>query len=476
MKRLIYCLDGTSNKYDAAYPTNVVMMHKSIAEEDDNGIQQTTYYDEGVGTDVGQHVLGGALGFGLMNNILQAYEHLCRNYQTGDEIYIFGFSRGAYTARSFAGLIRLCSIIDVKKIEQELKQAKEFYEKRLLKDETNLGQLNAWRQKNCPLVCANDEDRKFRSNTIQGKQQTPDIVKIRYIGVWDTVKTIGVNANKYKWHDHSLSPHVEFARHAVALDERRKKFDVTEWDNIEELNQQISSEDGTNRPYNQMWFPGVHGSIGGGGPVKGLSDEAFQWIREGAKEAGLQFISSGDAEIFKLEPNSLAWLDNSIGTAQSFFGKIGGFISSSIVGLFGNIDRTGPNTLDEVSHTAIVRFFANSELLPEKKPYRPISLNRVSQILEQQTPPFNEVDYRALFENSKDDKLEDDEQKIVKISGNKYLVHTVIKADSLSSISKEYTGEYSNWKLIHEANQASIPNPDLIYIGQRIFIPFKLTR
>ena len=161
MKRLIYCLDGTTNTYDAAHPTNVVMTHKSIAKLSSEGIEQIPYYDEGVGTNVGQKFTGMAFGVGLMKNILQAYEHLCTHYEPGDEIYIFGFSRGAYTARSFGGLIGICGIVtDI--TDAKLEQARHFYENRLSSKQEDLTALREWRVLNSRAVAADLDDQEFR--------------------------------------------------------------------------------------------------------------------------------------------------------------------------------------------------------------------------------------------------------------------------------------------------------------------------
>ena len=469
MKRLIYCLDGTTNKYDSAYPTNVVMLHKSVMSKDHNGVEQIAYYDTGVGTEFGELVLGMAVGLGLMKNVLQAYQHLCENYKAGDQIFIFGFSRGAYTARSLGGLVRLCGIVDADRIQQ-IKSVKDFYEARLLKDSDHLEKLENWRKENCTIVCADEADRLCRINSGQNKNEVPPIVKIQYIGVWDTVKTLGIKEKKYDWHDDSLSAHTVFARHAVALDERRKKFNVTEWDNIEALNKFTESNHSNDKPYKQMWFPGGHGSIGGGGPVRGLSDEAFKWILEGAEEAGLGVVTGKNAEIFKLHPNALAPLNNNTGKKPTMFGKFGNFVT----GLFGNIDREGPSGIEELSHTARVRYYADQDLLPEQKQYRPKSLSKVIPLLDELPPPFDEVAYRSLAENSKKKLLGEGEQKMITVKNDRYVVYTVRKGDSLSRISKNFTGTYDNWKQIHQVNLASIPDPNLVYVGERILIPLNL--
>ncbi|NER78506.1 MAG: DUF2235 domain-containing protein, partial [Leptolyngbya sp. SIO1D8] len=98
MKRLIVCCDGTWQKLDSAYPTNVVKLAQAIKPLDKMGVQQVVYYDAGVGTGGGlDTLLGGGLGKGIDKNIEDAYLFLCLNYVSGDEIYLFGFSRGAYT-------------------------------------------------------------------------------------------------------------------------------------------------------------------------------------------------------------------------------------------------------------------------------------------------------------------------------------------------------------------------------------------
>ena len=473
MKRLIYCLDGTSNEYDDAHPTNVVMMHKSIIQLSDDGIDQVPYYHDGVGTKLGEKISGGAFGAGLLENIMDAYTHLCEHYEAGDEIYIFGFSRGAYTARSFAGLIGWCGILDSDKLS-EIKNAKEYYKQRLLKEKHHVETFNQWRSDNCSSICANNGDYNFRKESFAKNVTIPEIIQIRYIGVWDTVRTLGKSDKDYRWHDDHLSSHVTYARHAIALDERRKKFNVTQWDNIDKLNASVGRSEKEDNPYQQLWFLGTHGSVGGGGAIRGLSDEAFQWIRRGAKNAGLQFIDSGDAEIFALKPNPLAWLYNSTGEANTFTKKAKSWFFKAVYWVTGLIDRNGPKSLDEIHKAVIIRYFAEPVDLPEKKKYRPASLNTIKGALSKTAPPFDEVAYRALVENSKKDNLADDEEKIVTISGERFLVHTVKKGESLSVIAKKQTGHGGDWRKIHEANKASIQDENLIYIGQRIFIPFDL--
>ena len=119
MKRIVICFDGTWNKpADEALPTeqqvetNVSRFHKAVLPQGADGVEQVKWYDEGVGTHWYDRFIGGAIGAGLDFNILEGYKFLAETYQDGDEVYILGFSRGAYTARSLVGLIRNCGVLN----------------------------------------------------------------------------------------------------------------------------------------------------------------------------------------------------------------------------------------------------------------------------------------------------------------------------------------------------------------------------
>lgn len=109
MKRLVFCFDGSWNQIDAPHPTNVLFTAQSVLPMAPDGTAQLIYYDEGVGTEKGEKLRGGMFGKGLEKNLNDAYRFLIFNHTPGDEIYVFGFSRGAFTARSFAGLISNCA-------------------------------------------------------------------------------------------------------------------------------------------------------------------------------------------------------------------------------------------------------------------------------------------------------------------------------------------------------------------------------
>jgi uncharacterized protein (DUF2235 family) len=270
MKRLILCCDGTWNRADQVQdgtpcPTNVVKIAYRIAKRDESGMPQVVLYDQGVGTGNSlDRITGGAFGEGLEDNIYRAYRFLIANFERGDEIWLFGFSRGAFTARSIAGLIRKCGILSRAVVQHYIK-AVELY--RLSEVHPNDPTAVNFRTKFS--VCAND------------------IIPIHFIGVWDTVGALGIplaglrglSRRDYTFHDTKLSSTVQRAYHALAIDEHREPFEPTLW--LEERTEKQEVE--------QVWFPGVHSDIGGGYPESALSDITLEWMMGKARRAGLAF-------------------------------------------------------------------------------------------------------------------------------------------------------------------------------------------
>lgn len=292
MKRLAIFCDGTWNKLSAPEPTNVVLAARALRSQDDKQVQQLTYYHEGVGTsfNVNEELetkLAGAFGLGLFEKIADAYRFLVFNYVPGDQIYIFGFSRGAFTARSLAGLIRKCGILRKDRLDK-IGEAFVMYKDHSI--DPRGPQASAFRQQFSHEAAMTDAERIKQGNNAP-KGLPP--FSITYLGVWDTVGALGipsyitdVSVEKYRFHDGNLSSMVEAARHAVAIDENRKAFNVTLWVNVAELNKERPGN------YDQRWFPGDHGSVGGGGKVRGLSNSALLWVLEGAQDQGLAFDTS----------------------------------------------------------------------------------------------------------------------------------------------------------------------------------------
>jgi uncharacterized protein (DUF2235 family) len=276
MKRLAVFCDGTWNRADQTHddapcPTNVVKLAIRVAKRD-GGIPQLTCYDQGVGSgNVLDKWSGGAFGSGLEDNIYDAYRFLVLNYEPGDELYFFGFSRGAYTARSLAGMVRKCGILDRTRAHS-YRDAIALY---MDEHHPNHEVAKRFRERCCVM--------------------RGDRIPIRMIGVWDTVGARGIpirglrwlTRRKYRFHDVLLSSTVERAYHALAIDERRAPFLPALWAAPAEPGQVIE----------QVWFCGVHSDIGGGYAKGewGLSDLALAWMRDKAAEAGLAIDAHADA-------------------------------------------------------------------------------------------------------------------------------------------------------------------------------------
>ena len=257
-QRLILLFDGTWNDPDDR--TNVFRLAQHI-KGSDGDIRQKFFYDPGVGTAGFEAIRGGLFAYGLTKNLLQGYEWLAKSYAEGDEIWLFGFSRGAYTARSLAGLIRKCGLLRIV-TQPLLDKAEEMYR------DKNLGPDDA-------------ECVKFRS--LYSRAET----RVHFIGVWDTVGALGIpvavlSRDKYSWHDTQLSGIVDHAYHALALDEHRADYDVALW----------TSSDGRQKPQNieveQRWFIGAHSNVGGGYDNDPLADIPLKWMMQKAEGAGLK--------------------------------------------------------------------------------------------------------------------------------------------------------------------------------------------
>ncbi|TFL16786.1 DUF2235 domain-containing protein [Jannaschia formosa] len=299
MKRIVILCDGTWNFAEAEHPTNVVRVSHALAPLGADGVAQVPIYVEGVGTGRRgvtaltrgvDRLLGGAMGIGLIDNVVEAYRHLCFLYQPGDEVHVFGFSRGAFTARSLAGFIRFTGLLDRTSLAR-LPEAVTRYSERLVLPAGRRQRRNAeWRAIHSPWVMVDPDDADIYAEFGNDEAIPFDIA---YLGVWDTVGALGVPGHftaapllnrRFTFHDTDLSAMVRSARHAVSVDERRTSFRPTLWTNLDALN---AGREGT--PYRQAWFAGDHGSVGGGGEITALSAIALLWVLEGAAEAGLEF-------------------------------------------------------------------------------------------------------------------------------------------------------------------------------------------
>ena len=267
-KKIILCADGTWNTPHgpSALPndTNVRKLYSLLAEDP----SQLKYYDSGVGTDGTpfEHFFGGSMGAGLFQKIQDGYEFLSYVWDPGDEIYTFGFSRGAYTARSLAGMIALFGVPNRNLDNQTVKRIFDAY--RIM-----------------------DHNQRLAAKAALNAEYGLADVKIRMVGVWDTVGALGIpghlfgdfDQERYGFLDTTLNPCIEKAVHAVAIDERRASFLPTLWSNPD------GSPRANDAQVQQVWFPGVHCDVGGSYAESQLSNITLRWMIDNAKASGLVF-------------------------------------------------------------------------------------------------------------------------------------------------------------------------------------------
>jgi uncharacterized protein (DUF2235 family) len=275
MKRLVVCSDGTWNSRDAADEdgrdlTNVARLANAIAERGTDGAAQEVYYHPGVGTGWWwDRVTGGAFGAGLSRNVQACYRWLVDRYEPGDQLYLFGFSRGAYTARSLVGFIRNCGVLR-REHKARIDQAYAFYRDR----------------------APEKHPRSALAARFRAQYAHPGQVSIKCVGVWDTVGSLGVPTSgpvgwltrrRYGFHDVTLSSWVEHAFHALAIDERRKPFAPSLW----QVSDAERKKPDFKQRIEQVWFPGVHSNVGGGYPDARLSDLTLAWMLGKVGDCGL---------------------------------------------------------------------------------------------------------------------------------------------------------------------------------------------
>ena len=293
MKRLIVCCDGTWQDLDQKSPGNVLKTSQAIKPTAKDGVIQIVYYDEGIGSKTGiplaqeiEKIGGGAFGWGIDHKIQDAYRFLCLNYEPGDEIYLFGFSRGAYTVRSLGGLLNNSGLLK-RDCLRKLSAAYEMYRSRLSETEPNSPRAVEFRDKYCIDYCPPNGDKAVDYGR----------VPVKALCCWDTVCSLGlpdlvpfVNLDqklreRYEFFDHKVNRLVEFAFHAAAIDEIRATYNVIPMERCNDCEdrQQIR----------QVWFPGNHGCVGGGdSSLQGLSDAALVWMMDQVEPLGLDLDKS----------------------------------------------------------------------------------------------------------------------------------------------------------------------------------------
>lgn len=214
-KRLVFYSDGTWNSPDKPNQTNVRKLYEVTAPYSDYGEQKLKCYDPGVGTEGNrlQRWLGGFSGTGLDKNILDGYQFLAENHEVDDEIFLIGFSRGAYTSRSLVGLVHNCGILKPEHASK-IDYAMSLYRSR------------------------KKDDHPYSERAQRFRDSYSNVADIKFLGIWDTVGSLGIPLQRlgilvnwlYRFHDVELSGSVKFAYHALAIDEKRGSFKPSIWE------------------------------------------------------------------------------------------------------------------------------------------------------------------------------------------------------------------------------------------------------
>lgn len=291
-KNIVICADGTGNTTIKGRGTNVFKLYEAVDQNghrfDTRAVQQVAIYHDGVGTESLKwlRIFGGVFGWGLSRNVKQLYGELARVYDKDDRIFLFGFSRGAFTVRTLAGLVTSCGIVDPTRYStnrafwRAVRRAYSVYRR---KYQTALSRLLRGR------VAIDEKELRSLSVGIEAFAD-PDRSIIHFIGVWDTVDAVGspfgfadvINSTVYrfKFPDTMLSSEVGHACQALALDEPRQSFRPVLW---------CERPDDAGR-IEQVWFAGSHSNVGGGYPRQGMSLVALDWMMRKAEEHGLRFL------------------------------------------------------------------------------------------------------------------------------------------------------------------------------------------
>jgi hypothetical protein len=360
-KRIILLSDGTGNSASKVWRSNVWRVFESL---DLTGKKQVAFYDDGVGTSSFKPlaILGGVFGYGLKRNVLDIYKFLCANYESpDDEIYGFGFSRGAFTIRVVIGLV----------LDQGLVRGNtdaELYENaRLAYRAYRANLFHTVFRLEVPLRWARDTVlRLFGHRYDQTRNRT--VEKIKFLGLWDTVAAYGLPIDEMargvsKWlfplelPDRNFNHGIEHACHALSLDDERTTFHPVLWNEKGVPAGQL----------NQVWFAGVHSNVGGGYPDDSLAHIPLYWIMKSAEATGLKFKTATSAD-----PEQRA--DPDMVVLQKWLRDKDGRLYDSRNG-FGGYYRYGPRKIDDLNHMKLSRR-SGDEVSIERAKIHETAINR----------------------------------------------------------------------------------------------------
>lgn len=299
-KNIVLCADGTGNTANKARGTNVFKLYEAVDIQGHKYAPehppQVAFYDDGVGTSsfLPLKLLGGAVGFGFAKNVRDLYIELAHVYEPGDRIYLFGFSRGAYTVRALSGLIEYCGVPDVKKIEHEELREHVRHCWRGFREAAFKGVSDEQRRSNTPEdIQRADGERRNSFRAVMHDEHAPQgAVPIEFVGVWDTVGAVGAPFEgmrtlinwiwPMRFAELTPSKAIKRACHALSIDDDRRTFSPELW----------NEQGGTDPRVSQVWFAGAHSNVGGGYVKQGMSLVALDWMMAEAEQCGLRFIPS----------------------------------------------------------------------------------------------------------------------------------------------------------------------------------------
>jgi uncharacterized protein (DUF2235 family) len=399
-KRIALFSDGTGNSSAKAQKTNVWRLFQAL---DQTSANQIAMYDDGVGTSSNKYLalLGGAFGWGLKRNVIDLYKFVSRNYNQGDEIYGFGFSRGAFTIRVLIGLIAREGLVTFRSEEELDRHAAAAYRSfryKAFPSKSPIVWLFRWLRDIFLLVRNRISGHgSYDKVTAATKAAGRDKIPIRFLGLWDTVEAYGMPIQELKrgidwvlwpmlFGDLKLTVCVKRAVHALSLDDERTTFHPLLWD--EEWEAELAATDPTLQGrITQVWFAGVHSNVGGGYPEDQLSLIPLEWILGEAVKNGLTIVPNRTSEIAAAKSPYARLYDSRAGFAAYYrYSPRQTPINS----------YKGAPILVNVHWTVLMRMVYGSDT------YAPITLPHAFNVL---TPSGNLVNFSALSHSMRNQGL-----------------------------------------------------------------------
>lgn len=338
----VFIVDGTLSSLTPGQETNAGLTYKLLSAAGPSSRLRVAYHP-GVQGEGWRKWVRAASGHGVNDAIIAGYSFLCSGYRKGDQIYLFGYSRGAYAVRSLAGLINNVGMMRRRKAtERRIFRAFRYYEA-----QTETPALQAFRQEFCHTGA-----------------------DVEMIGVWDTVKSLGLPypglsrlaPMATEFHDHHLGDHIRRGYHALALDEDRVSFQPVFWRRSRDWTGELS----------QTWFPGSHGDVGGFAASRPLSNLSLVWMLERAKHAGLK-LPKGWRKLFPVDPTAPVY-GSRAGIGRLFLTRAprslidvdGAAIHPSVLERIATLEEYRPASLapEAVKDTPLSGDFTNPALAP----------------------------------------------------------------------------------------------------------------